>query len=89
MASWRLKVLFLLISYSAGFLTAIYCLAPVPAENIDEHGERSFAHSVLKSDEFARDVSCGLYRCLDFMKDIANRVSGFAKEKFDGNRAGD
>lgn len=78
MWGWRGKIIFLLIVYFAGFATAIYCLAPV-----DEHPDRGFTHSAIKSDEFAKSFNVKMHKCLDYSKDAARRAGAYLKEKFD------
>ena len=84
MWGWRSKFIFLLIVYFAGFATAIYCLAPVPDGQTSGKG---FAHSVLKSDEFAQSFNVKMHKCLDYSKDAVQRVSVFLKQKLDEERA--
>jgi hypothetical protein len=82
MGGWRGKLIFLLIVYFAGFATAIYCLVPVS----DEHklrSNRGFAHSAVKSDEFAKSFSVKMHKCLDYSKDAAKRAGAYLKEKLD------
>jgi hypothetical protein len=82
MRGWRIKFIFLLIVYFAGFATAIYTLAPTP-EFAGQSHEKGFAHSTLKSDEFAKSFNTGMHKCIDFGKDAALRTAKFLKEKFD------
>jgi hypothetical protein len=83
MRGWRSKIIFLLIVYFAGFATAIYCLAPVSGIQANRTTEKSFVHSVFKSDEFARSFYTGMHKCLDFTKDAAQRTGRFVKQKLD------
>jgi hypothetical protein len=88
MRGWRGKIIFLLVVYFAGFATAIYCLAPVPEDQANQSTEkRGFAHSVLKSDEFAKSFSSGMHKCIDYGKDAASRAGEFIRQKFDERRA--
>lgn len=84
MRGWKAKLVFLLIVYFAGFATAIYCLAPTPEV---QPGEESFAHSAVKSNQFAQSFNVGMHKCLDFAKDATLRVSSFIKQKLDERRA--
>ncbi len=79
MRGWRSKLVFLLIVYFAGFVTAIYTLAPVPENRTRD---KSFAGSVFKSDEFAQSFNTGMHKCLDFGKDVACSVGRFIKQKY-------
>jgi hypothetical protein len=89
MGAWRSKLIFLLVVYFAGFATAIYCLAPVPENYACQPSERGFAHSALKSDEFAQSFNVGMRKCLDFGKDAAQRVKIFLKQKLDDRHQAD
>jgi hypothetical protein len=81
MHSWRSKIIFLLIVYFAGFVTGIYCLAPVPEGQGDVETRDSFVHSVIKSDEFAKSLNSGVHKCIAFGKDAAQRAGEYIKEK--------
>ncbi len=83
MRGWRIKLIFLLMVYFAGFATAIYCIAPVPENRTSETRERSFAFSAVKSDEFAKSFNSGMHKCIDFGKDAAMRVGKILKEKIE------
>ena len=87
MRGWRGKIIFLLVVYFAGFATAIYCLAPVPENQAIQSGEKGFAYSAFKSDEFAKSFNAGLHKCVDFGKDAACRAGRFMKQKLDERRA--
>ena len=80
MGGWRTKFIFLLVVYFAGFATAIYCLAPVPEY---QRGEKGFAFSALKSDEFAQSFNVGMHKCFDFAKDAACRAGVYIKQKYE------
>ena len=84
MSRWRIKLIFLLIVYFAGFATAIYTLVPVTDENrADASGENSFVYSAFKSDELAGSFNTGMHRAVDFGKAAALRVSSFVRDKLD------
>ena len=83
MRGWRIKFIFLLMVYFAGFATAIYCLAPVPENQSSEFGEKSFAFSALKSDEFAKSFNSGMHKCIDFGKEAALHAAKIIKQKLD------
>ncbi len=83
MGGWRSKLIFLLVVYFAGFATAIYCLAPVPESQYLQNGEKGFAYSAIKSDEFAKSFNTGMHKCLDFAKDAAWRAGKLIKQKLD------
>jgi len=88
MSRWRVKLIFLLIVYFAGFATAIYMLAPVPEQNqADASDEKSFAYSAFKSDEFAKSFNAGMHRAVDFGKAAALRVSEYIRAKLDERQA--
>lgn len=83
MRGWRIKFIFLLMVYFAGFATAIYCFAPVSENQSIKFDEKSFAFSALKSDEFAKSFNSGMHKCIDLGKEAALRAAKIIKEKLD------
>lgn len=82
MGGVRSKLIWSLIVYCAGFLTAIYCLAPVPADSDNpDSGNKTFWHSVLKSDDFGNSLRAGLDQCVKAGAKTANRAAEMVKEK--------
>jgi len=79
---WRNKLIFLLVIYFLGFATAVYCLAPVPQNSGHSTGERVFAHSALKSDQFAKAFNEGLHKVINFSKSAASRTADFLKQEY-------
>ena len=87
MVGWRVKILFLLVVYFAGFVTAIYCLAPVP-EDTRRASDEGFVYSAFKSDEFAKSFNIRLHRCVNFAKGSAEHIAVYLRDKFeDKNKA--
>ena len=84
---WRNKLIFLLVVYFFGFATAVYCLAPVPQNTGNRTGEKSFAHSALKSDEFAMSFNEGLHKLINFSKSAALRTANLIKQEYNQRRA--
>ena len=72
----RGKILFVLIVYFAGFVTAIYAMAPVSAKvtarNVNE--PVSFPQSFTKSDQFAKSFGERMRKCLNSTKDFAQKA---------------
>ena len=83
--SWRTKFVFILVVYFAGFATAVYCLAPVPAD-AGQNQQKSFASSIVKSDEFAQSFNQRMHRCLSFTKDMALSAGEFIRQRFDARK---
>ena len=79
MGGWKMKLIFLLIVYFAGFATATYYLAPVP----DSQDFYACENSQLNSSEFIQSFNAGLHKCVDFTRDAFWRVSRFVKQKLD------
>lgn len=73
----RRKMVFTLIVYCAGFLTAIYFLAPIDQAN--ENGE--IANT--KTEEIATKVNTQLHKYVGVAKDAAKDLGVFIKEKID------
>ena len=89
MAGFRSKLIFLLIVYFAGFATAIYCLVPVPENADGKTCEKGFAHSVLKSDDFAKSFNSGMHKCIAFGRETACKAGKFIKGKYDSTQQTD
>jgi hypothetical protein len=94
MRGWRIKFVFLLIVYFAGFATAIYALAPVDEKKTTKASVTSFfsrntteenegVFSAFKSDDFAKSLSTGMHKCVDFGKEAAWRTGKFIKRKIE------
>ncbi len=86
MRGWRIKFIFLLIVYFAGFATAIYTLAPAPDDEAwisQKSSQKNSAYSTFKSDEFAKSLNSGIHKCIDFGKDAACHTAKFIKEKIE------
>jgi flagellar biosynthesis protein FliP len=75
----RSKVVLLLVAYFAGFATAIYCLAPVVDQSYPS-GKKGLAHSVIKSDEFAKSFNLKMRKYLGYSENAAQRA-GLLKKK--------
>ena len=84
---WRNKLIFLLVIYFAGFATAVYCLAPVPQNTANRASERSFAHSALKSDEFAIAFNKEMHKLIDFGKSAALYTADLIKQEYSQRRS--
>ncbi|HUV41185.1 MAG TPA: hypothetical protein VMW23_05310 [Sedimentisphaerales bacterium] len=86
--SWRTKFVFVLVVYCAGFATAVYCLAPVPADagRNQQHQQNSFASSIIKSDEFAQSFNQRMHKCLSFTKDMALSAGKFIRQRYDARK---
>jgi hypothetical protein len=85
-SGWRSKLVFLLIVYFAGFATAIYTLAPAPANSKQfalgalvspgsGHGEQ------LTSEQFVESFNAGMHKCIDFGKAAALRTGKLIRKK--------
>lgn len=83
MRGWRVKLIFMLVVYFAGFATAIYCLAPVPEEQANQKGNKSLKVAMLESDDFARSFNVRLHKGLGVAKDAVARAGTFIKQKID------
>jgi hypothetical protein len=83
---WRIKFIFLLIVYFAGFATAVYTLAPAPDEEArtSQHSNRKNSPNIkFDSDDFLKSLNSGMHKCVDFSKEAACRMAKFIKEKID------
>ena len=83
---WRIKFIFLLIVYFAGFATAVYTLAPAPddeARTSQKSNRTNSAQIKFDSNEFVKSLNSGMHKCVDFSKKVACRTAEFIKEKIE------
>ena len=86
MRGWRIKFIFLLIVYFAGFATAVYTLAPAPDDEAgisQKSSRKNSAHTTFNSDEFVKSFNSGMHKCVDFSKESACRTAKFIKDKIE------
>jgi hypothetical protein len=83
---WRIKFIFVLIVYFAGFATAVYTLAPAhegKAGVSQKSSQKNSAHTTFNSDKFVESFNSGMHKCVDFSKEAACRTAKFIKEKIE------
>lgn len=80
---WRTKFVFLLIVYAAGFLTAIYCLAPAPQRSSGRGAQQGRIAKALKSDDFAKSVNSGMHKAIDLGKEATQRAAQLIRERIE------
>ncbi len=83
---WRVKFVFLLIVYFAGFATAIYCLAPAPEGESGTpggSGTRSLIAKAINSQEFAQSVNSGMHKAIDFSKEAISKATEMIQEQIE------
>lgn len=89
MRGWRIKFIFLLIVYFAGFATAIYTLAPTPSQTSKSKKDTRSPVSIkeqltnVEVSEFAKSFKEGMHKCIDFGKEAAWCTAKFIKQKVD------
>ena len=93
MGQWRTKLLTSLILYSAGFITAVYVLAPPPAPTADGSGtgERYMWSSGTEqagfsSQDRAAAIRAGMDRVIRFAEENAVKGIRAAKAQIDQKR---
>ncbi|HON90695.1 MAG TPA: hypothetical protein PK373_07945 [Sedimentisphaerales bacterium] len=72
---WRTKFIFLLIVYCAGFVTAVYCLAPTPEQGTRGSLGLAGMAGTIKSEELAKSVSSGIHKCVDLGQEAAAQLA--------------
>lgn len=72
---WRMKFVFVLIVYCAGFITAVYCLAPTPGQGEGRPLQLAQLPGAFNSQELAASVSSGIHKCVDLGKVAAAEVA--------------
>lgn len=83
MRGWRMKLIFLLMVYFAGFATAIYYFTPLPGDQISENCKGSFPSSAPESGDFAKSFNAGMHKCVDFGKDAVVHMCRILKQKLE------
>jgi hypothetical protein len=77
---WRSKFVFVLMVYFAGFATAVYWLAPPPADNGTGKG-KPLLGSALRSDQFVQSFNSGMHKAIDLGKDATVQAAQLIQEK--------
>lgn len=80
---WRSKFVCLLIVYSAGFASAIYCLSPAPDLEPGQSAGQGRILAKLKSEEFTQSVNSGMHKAIAFGKEAATKAAELIREKVD------
>ena len=78
---WRTKFVFLLIVYSAGFATAVYCLAPAPEQGKGQPSQLAGITGAIKSEELVKSMNSGIHKCVDFGKEAAGELAKRIQEE--------
>lgn len=78
---WRTKLVSLLLVYSAGFATAVYCLAPAAEQEAGPPLEVVKVQTALQSQAFAQSVNSGMHKCIDLGREAAFEMAGLIREK--------
>ncbi|MFC1764595.1 hypothetical protein ACFL6U_21320 [Planctomycetota bacterium] len=89
MGKWRVKLGWWLMVYIAGFLTAVYLLAPAPelsaqqqtAQTQVEHHRAPLLTSANK-EQMAASISAGLHKCVHLGKKAVSHVAASVKENW-------
>ena len=82
MHRWRSKLLMALIIYFAGFVSAIYALAPAPDKKGDgkaRQSNESSSQAASKSERLALAVNSGMRKCISFAEEKTVAAREFAK----------
>jgi len=76
-----MKLVSVLIIYSAGFATAIYVLAPPSEGQSKPAGQQVGAIGSFDTGEFVASLSSGMHKAVALGKDAALRIGKFIKAK--------
>jgi len=80
---WRTKLVSLLMVYAAGFLTAVYCLAPAPEPKTEDALQVARVRATLESRQLAESVNSGMHKCIGFGRQAAQEAARLIREKID------
>lgn len=92
MGKWQSKILFTLILYAAGFVTAVYLLAPCPVQAADnaqdgqtqswsQQAKTVIAKAQTSSPEWALKIRSGIDACIDFAEEHALQAADLIRSK--------
>ncbi len=70
MVGWRMKFVFLLVIYCAGFATAVYFIAPIPREGQASPPQQDRLYGSVDSRELACAMNAGMHKAADFSKEL-------------------
>jgi hypothetical protein len=75
----RMKLVFLLIVYCAGFATAVYMLAPVPQQN--GQAAQASLDQPFASSQFIQSLNTGLHKGVAVTKAAAKDAGAYIRQK--------
>jgi hypothetical protein len=92
MGQWQNKILFTLILYGAGFITAVYLLAPCPLQASDQtltgetipwsqHSQSMNTNAAMSSPAWALKVRAGIETCIHFAEEYALQAADLIRSK--------
>jgi hypothetical protein len=81
MGHWRLKIVFCLIFYCGGFLTAIYVLAPSTASAQTVAGTQTASLANVDTEAWAGKLRAGIEKAKCFAEDNALRAAEVIRSK--------
>ena len=81
MVGWRMKFVFLVVIYCAGFATAVYFIAPTPREGRASPSQQDGLYGSVDSRELACAMNAGMHKVADFSKELAIRASVAIRER--------
>ena len=81
MVGWRMKFVFLLVIYFAGFATAVYFIAPTPREGRASPLRKDRLGGSVDSRELACAMNAGMHKAADLSKELAIRASVLIRER--------
>lgn len=80
MGGKKIKILFLLIIFFAGYSTAVYTLLPAPDASLSTDGTSQNA-SAFQAGEFNNFLNSSLHKGLEISKEAASRMTALIKQK--------
>jgi hypothetical protein len=82
MKGWRMKLIFLLLVYCAGFATAVYFLAPASQDKTCQAVATQNPFSPQpNSQAFIISFNAGMHKCVEFGKAAALRTADVIRDK--------
>ena len=86
MGGRKIKLIFSLIIFFAGYATAVYTLMPAPDESLCADGT-SLNASAFQAGEFTNFLNSSIHKCIDISKEAASRTAELIKQKIKERQA--
>ena len=86
MGGRKIRFVFSLIIFFAGYATAVYTLMPAPEVDAGRY-ETGLNASTFQAGEFTNFLNSSIHKCIDISKEAASRTAELIKQKIKERQA--